>query len=71
MLWKECATEASKRRWLFETAALDKGQHEKVVTRFRADRDEEYRELLGRCADFEAEIEKETAALHFTYAEVE
>lgn len=56
---------------LLETVALDKSQGDKVVARFRADRDEEYKELLGRCDDFEAEIAKETAANHFTYAEIE
>ena len=56
---------------ILETVALDRGQEEKVVARFRADRDEEYRELLDKCSDFDAEIEKETAARHFTYAELE
>ncbi|MDR8727300.1 Chromate resistance protein ChrB [Burkholderia pseudomultivorans] len=56
---------------ILETIALDRGQEEKVVARFRADRDEEYRELLDKCSDFDAEIEKETAARHFTYAELE
>ncbi|MFN3634483.1 MAG: Chromate resistance protein ChrB [Rhizobium rhizophilum] len=56
---------------LLETVALDKSQGDKVVARFRADRDEEYKELLGRCDDFETEIAKETAANHFTYAEIE
>ena len=41
---------------LLETVALDRGQEDKVVARFKADRDEQYREFLGRCADFEAEI---------------
>lgn len=56
---------------LLETVALDRGQEDKVVARFKADRDEEYRELLAKCADFEAEIAKETAAKHFTYAELQ
>jgi hypothetical protein len=56
---------------LLETTALDAGQEQKVVARFQADRDEQYREFLGRCADFEAEIARETAASHFTYAELE
>lgn len=56
---------------LLESAPLDPGQTDKVIARFRADRDEEYREFLGRCADFEAEIAKETADQHFTYAELE
>jgi hypothetical protein len=56
---------------LLETVALDRAQEGKVVARFKADRDEEYREFLGKCADFEAEIAKETAVEHFTYAELE
>ncbi|MFT3760963.1 Chromate resistance protein ChrB [Thauera sp.] len=56
---------------LLETIALDKAQEDKVVTRFKADRDEEYVEFIDKCADFEAEIAKETAAKHFTYAELE
>ncbi len=54
-----------------ETVALDRAQQEKVVARFKADRDEQYREFLGRCADFEAEIAKEVAINKFTYAELE
>lgn len=56
---------------LLETVGLDQAQEDKVVARFKADRDEEYREFLGKCADFEAEIAKETEANHFTYAELE
>lgn len=56
---------------ILETAALDKSQEEKVVARFKADRDEQYREFLGRCAGFEAEIAKEFSIEKFTYAELE
>lgn len=56
---------------LLETTALDRAQEEKVVSRFKADRDEEYREFLDKCQDFHKEIDKETAAEHFTYAELE
>ncbi|MEP9348328.1 Chromate resistance protein ChrB [Xanthobacter sp. KR7-225] len=56
---------------LLETVALDRGQEEKVVGRFKADRDEAYREFIDKCDDFEKEIAKETAAEHFTYAELE
>ena len=56
---------------ILETVALDRQQEDKVVARFKADRDEEYREFLGKCTDFEDEIAKETAASHFTYAELE
>lgn len=56
---------------ILETVALDRSQEEKVVGRFKADRDEAYREFINKCADFEAEIAKERAAKHFGYAELE
>lgn len=56
---------------ILETVALDRFQEDKVVSRFKADRDEEYLEFLDKCDDFGAEIAKETAANHFTYAELE
>jgi hypothetical protein len=56
---------------LLETGPLDRTQEDKVVSRFKADRDEQYREFLDKCSDFEAEIAKETSAEHFTYAELE
>lgn len=56
---------------LLETVAFDTAQEEKVIARFKADRDDQYREFLGRCAGFEAEIAKEFAIEKFTYAELE
>lgn len=56
---------------ILETVALDRAQEDKVLARFKADRDEQYAEYLDKCKDFEAEIAKETAAHHFTYAELE
>jgi hypothetical protein len=56
---------------ILETVAVDRAQEDKVVSRFKADRDDQYREFLGRCADFEAEIAKEIAINKFTYAELE
>ncbi len=38
------------------------------IARFKADRDEAYREFIDKCDDFEREIAKEQAARHFTYA---
>ncbi|HEY4170078.1 MAG TPA: Chromate resistance protein ChrB [Reyranella sp.] len=64
-------SEMSGESVLLETVALDRAQEEKVVARFTADRDEQYREFLGRCADFEKEIAKEFAINKFTYAELE
>ena len=43
----------------------------KSIGRFKADRDDAYRELIDKCDDFEAEIAKETVAQHFTYNELE
>jgi len=42
-----------------------------VTANYNAARDEEYEEILDKCRDFLAEIDKETAAAHFTYAELE
>jgi hypothetical protein len=56
---------------LLEAAPLDPGQRTRVVERFRADRDSQYRELIERCDGFEAEIARETAAGKLTYAELE
>jgi hypothetical protein len=42
-----------------------------VVATFNAARDEEYTEIVSRCEDFVAEIERESAAGKFTYAELE
>jgi hypothetical protein len=56
---------------ILETVALDRSQEEKVIARFRGDRDEAYQKFLEKCADFEAEIAKETAARRFTYVELQ
>jgi hypothetical protein len=56
---------------ILQTIALDQTQEEKVIARFKADRDDQYREFIGRCAGFEEEIAKEFAIEKFTYAELE
>lgn len=63
--------EAQGESVLLESVALDRGQEEKVVARFRADRDEAYAEFIDKCDDFEREVAKEIAARHYTYAELE
>ncbi|MBE3084564.1 chromate resistance protein ChrB, partial [Escherichia coli] len=45
---------------LLGTGALDRAQEDKVIARFKADRDGGYKELLGKCADLEAGIAHET-----------
>lgn len=56
---------------ILETVALDKGQEGKVVSRFKAERDEAYAEFIDKCDDFEREVAKEITAGHFSYAELE
>lgn len=56
---------------ILETVALDGGQEDKVIARFKRDRDDAYEEFLDKCDDFEREVAKEVAAGHFTFAELE
>ncbi len=56
---------------ILETVALNQAQEDKVVARFKTDRDDQYEEFLDKCNDFEGEIAKEIAASHYTYAELE
>lgn len=64
-------TEMGGETVLLVTTSLDKNQEDKVVARFKADRDDQYREFLGKCEAFEAEIAKEIAKQKYTYAELE
>lgn len=54
---------------LLSCSALAGGQD--VVAMFQAARDSEYEEILDKCADFHAGLEKEYVANHFTYGELE
>ncbi len=56
---------------LFLATPLDPQVEGSLIERFRADRDQEYTEVLGRCRDFLAEIDKETSADNLTFAELE
>ncbi len=56
---------------ILETVALDKTQEDRVVTRFKSDRDDAYEEIIDKCDDFEADVAKEIAADHYTFAELE
>lgn len=47
------------------------GDESAIAAAFSEARDAEYREVLGRCADFHAELTKERAAAKFTFAELE
>ena len=54
---------------LLTCSAVAGGQD--VVALFEAARDSEYEEILDKCVDFHAGLEKEYAANHFTYGELE
>jgi len=55
----------------FLTTEFDKETEDEVLERFRQDRAEAYAEFKEQCADFLAEIEKETARKNFSFAEFE
>jgi hypothetical protein len=56
---------------LLVTVGLDQKQQEKIIARFNADRDDEYKEFIEKCVAFEDEIAEETRVQHFTFAELE
>lgn len=65
------ATELGGEAVVLDAVGFDSAQREKVIDRFKADRDDQYREFLGKCEAFEAEIAKEFRMEKFTYAELE
>jgi hypothetical protein len=69
MLENEIA-EAEGEALLLATVGLDRKQQDKVIARFNADRDDEYKEFIEKCIAFEAEIAEETRVRHFTFAEL-
>ena len=56
---------------LFRATPLQAGLAGDIVERFRTERDQEYAEFRGRCADFLQEMLNETEREHFTFAELE
>ena len=55
--------------FLFDSSVIA-GQSQ-LVESFNAVRDDEYEEILDRCADFVRQVQKEYDDAHFTYAELE
>lgn len=62
-------TELGGTAQLFRAAALTGGGD--VLAAYNAARDDEYDELLDKCQDFLAEIDRETAVGHTTFGELE
>jgi uncharacterized protein YdbL (DUF1318 family) len=52
------------------TSSAMAGEQDLIAT-VNAARDDEYEEILDKCRDFHAEIDKESANQHFTYGELE
>ena len=56
---------------LLHASALDTSIETQIILRFQEERARNYTEFAGRCQDFFHEIEKETQAGNFTFAELE
>lgn len=57
--------------FLFKASSLDAAGNAQIIQRFQDERARNYTEFSGRCQDFGHEIEKETQAHNFTFAELE
>jgi len=55
----------------FLTREFDKETEDEVLEKFRQDREEAYAEFKEQCADFLAEIKRETERKNFSFAEFE
>lgn len=56
---------------LIDGKVLNRDQEERINRTFVESRDEEYREVIGKCDDYAKEIEFEIARQNFIFAEVE
>ncbi len=56
---------------IFRVSPINEAIEQEILSRFRADRDEEYTEFLERCQEFLLEIKKESGKQKFTFAELE
>jgi hypothetical protein len=68
-LRNEIVEKMDGKAYLLTSTALA-GETDLVAT-VNAARDDEYEEILDKCRDFHAEIDKESAVQHFTYGELE
>lgn len=57
--------------YMLKAAFISTGSSDGIIGAFNKARDEEYKEILEKCADFFREIKKETERENFSYAEVE
>lgn len=57
--------------WVFTAQLLDAMTQERLLARFQEERQKEYVEFASRCQEFHQELERETQALKWTFAELE
>jgi hypothetical protein len=57
--------------YILTAQALLSTQEERLIERFRSERQQDYEEFLDRCERFLEELEKETKAEKFTFSELE
>jgi hypothetical protein len=57
--------------FVLEAATLDEAMQERLIARFQFERTQDYQEFTERCQRFLQELEKETHAHKFTFAELE
>ena len=68
-LRNEIVEKMDGKAYLLTSSALA-GESDLIAT-INAARDDEYEEILDKCEDFHAEVDKEFAKKHFTYGELE
>jgi len=56
---------------IFLVQGLNQAIEDDIISRFKADRDQEYDEFLEQCEELIAELQKETHHQKFTFAELE
>ena len=56
---------------LMDVDGFDHRDDERLISYFNDERNLEYQEFLGKCADYLGEINHETEIEHFTYAELQ
>jgi hypothetical protein len=57
--------------WVFTARLVDAMSQRRLIARFQEERQEEYAEFASRCQEFLQEIERETQAHKWTFAELE
>ena len=53
------------------TLIEEEAKNKKLIEQFNKEREADYKELIEKCDDFKAEIERETQRENFTFAEIE